>query len=285
MILTRPKKDIQELALVAFQAGIKASEAILDIYARPYKHTEKADGSPITEADRLSNKIITGMLAKTGVPLLSEESAVESYEVRSKWDFFWLIDPLDGTVEFINRNGEFTVNIALLVKNQPLLGMILAPVLNKAWWGIAGENAYLINGLKPVANQNEFQDISQLIQKTPPASGLNIGISRSHMEKKTFGLLDQIRSNNPEVKFIEKGSSLKFCDLVEGKTDLYARYSATSEWDTAAGHALLRAMGGEVFHIKEHQPISYNKRLLSNPGFIAFARKEESSFFFEKFSF
>jgi len=280
--MIRPEYD---MAMSAYQAGIHATQAILKIYSNPFLSSAKADGSPITEADRLSNRIIVDMLAGTGIPVISEESEIQPYDVRSTWEYFWLIDPLDGTREFVNRNGEFTVNIALLHKNRPLLGMILAPVLNKAWWGIAGEGAYRIDGLKNESSSKDLLNVSQKLPKHPSGAGISVGVSRSHMEAQTLRLHEQLRSVRKDVEFIQKGSSLKFCDLVEGTTDIYARYSTTSEWDTAAGHALLYAHGGEVFHITRHEPLNYNKKALSNPGFVAFARKEDSARFFQEFSF
>ncbi|HSV76224.1 MAG TPA: 3'(2'),5'-bisphosphate nucleotidase CysQ [Bacteroidales bacterium] len=280
--MIRPEYD---MAITAYHAGIRASEAIMKIYANPFGASAKADGSPITEADRLSNRIIADMLSGTGIPIISEESEIPHFDVRSAWEYFWLIDPLDGTREFVNRNGEFTVNIALLHNNRPLFGMILAPVLNKAWWGIAGEGAYRIEGLKKDSATLDLMSFSQKLPQLPAGEGISVGVSRSHMEAQTVQLLEQLRSGKRNLRMVEKGSSLKFCDLVEGTTDIYARYSTTSEWDTAAGHALLYAHGGEVFHITRHEPLIYNKKALSNPGFVAFARKEDSARLFQEFSF
>jgi 3'(2'), 5'-bisphosphate nucleotidase len=280
--MIRPEHD---MVLLAYRAGILATEAILNIYANPFGSSAKADGSPITEADRLSNRIISDMLAGTGIPVISEESEIPPFDVRSAWEYFWLIDPLDGTREFVNRNGEFTVNIALLHNNRPMLGMILAPVLNKAWWGIAGEGAYRIDGLKKESSSKDLLNVSQKLPKHVAGAGISVGVSRSHMEAQTLRLLEHLRTGKKNLRVVEKGSSLKFCDLVEGTTDIYARYSTTSEWDTAAGHALLYAHGGEVFHITRHQPLNYNKKELSNPGFVAFSCKEDSARFFQEFSF
>jgi len=274
-----------DLTIIAYQAGLQASEAILQIYSNPFGHTTKIDGSPITEADRLSNRTIVEILATTGIPVISEEGAIAPFEVRSNWEWYWLIDPLDGTREFVNLNDEFTVNIALLYKNHPLFGIILAPVLKKTWWGIAGQGAFRIDGFKKVSKPNDLVAVSHKLPRNRAGAGTSIGVSRSHMEEQTRQLVEQIQSRRKDVKMVQKGSSLKFCDLVEGNTDIYARYSVTSEWDTAAGHALLHAHGGEVYHITRHKPITYNKETLSNPGFVAFARKEDSSVFFQEFSF
>ena len=272
---------------VALEAGQKASAAILEVYAGGFSVEDKADGSPITQADRRSNDILTRALSETSIPVISEETRIEDYSLRRHWDYFWLVDPLDGTKEFISRNGEFAINIALMHKNEPLLGIIIAPVKGEAWWGIAGEGAFKLQDISQPGIFKEDNLLRESIPLKPSPGGhrISISVSRSHMEEQTMRLIGQIREKIGPVDLVEKGSALKFGDLVEGRSDLYIRYSPTWEWDTAAGHALLRARGGELLHITQHKPLEYNKPRLENPGFIAFARKEDLARYLDELAF
>lgn len=272
---------------LALEAGRKASEAILEVYARGFGFEDKADGSPITLADRRSDAILTEALSATGIPVISEETRTEAYALRRQWEYFWLVDPLDGTKEFISRNGEFAINIGLMHGRHPLMGIIIAPVRGQAWWGIAGEGAFKLEDISlPAAfSQKSLLQNSILLKPHPARERIGISVSRSHMEEQTLGLIGQIREKIGPVDLVEKGSALKFGDLVEGHSDLYLRYSPTWEWDTAAGHALLLAHGGELLHISRHTPLEYNKEKLNNPGFIAFSRKEDSIRYLPDLSF
>jgi len=279
--------QIHQLLSIALDAGIRASAAIMEVYDTPFGFDDKADGSPITLADHRSNQIITEALKTTGIPIISEESCITDFTERRHWNEFWLVDPLDGTKEFISRNGEFAINIALMHNNLPLVGIIISPVSGKAWWGVANEKVFAIDfsALPRKMDSVSLLKISEPIERKPAGATIGMAVSRSHMEPQTLLLLEQIRQKHGDIELVEKGSALKFCDLVEGRSDLYARYSPTWEWDTAAGHALLLAHGGEVFHITSHNPLEYNKQQLLNPGFIAFARKEDSVGYFAELSF
>ncbi len=282
-----PQNDLLQLLAIAFRAGSEASEAIMKVYRTPFGYDDKADGSPITIADRRSNNIITQALEKTGIAVISEENRIAGYEERRHWEYFWLVDPLDGTKEFISRNGEFCINIALMHRNQPLLGLIVAPTSDMAWWGVAGQRAFRINALTLSGEMNAdlvLQHSTPLPHK-PEENNIAVAVSRSHLEPQTLDLIDQIKKKRGNVTLNEKGSALKFCDLIEGRSDLYARYSPTWEWDTAAGHALLLAHGGALFHISSHTALQYNKTELTNPGFIAFARARESARYLSELSF
>lgn len=282
-----PQNDLLQLLAIALGAGSEATEAIMKVYSTPFGYTDKADGSPITIADRRSNEIITTALAKTGIAVVSEETQITGYEERRHWEYFWLVDPLDGTKEFISRNGEFCINIALMHRNQPLLGLILAPTSDMAWWGVAGQRAFRINAL-PLLGEIDTELVlkhSTPLPNKPAEDTITVAVSRSHMEPQTLDLIDQIKKIQGDVLLKEKGSALKFCDLIEGRSDLYARYSPTWEWDTAAGHALLLAHGGALFHISKHTPLHYNKAELTNPGFIAFARAADSARYLSELSF
>lgn len=277
-----------QLLSIALNAGIRASAAIMEVYEKPFDFENKADGSPITIADRRSNQIITRALKRTGLPVLSEESRHASWAERQNWHEFWLIDPLDGTKEFIGRNGEFAINIALIQNNQPFAGIIVAPVSKKAWWGIAGQQAYVIDFSSFSGKINPEVMLKSSILPEPYLVSETIGmaVSRSHLEPQTLRLAEQIRQKCANFELVEKGSALKFCDLIEGRASVYARYSQTWEWDTAAGHALLLAQRGQLYQISEgHQPFLYNKKDLRNPGFIAFARKDDSAWYFSELSF
>jgi 3'(2'), 5'-bisphosphate nucleotidase len=281
------KAESYKLAALAMQAGIKASEAIMKVYNTPFAYDNKADGSPITLADRCSNDIILERLRTTGIPVVSEETQIADYSERRQWEYFWMVDPLDGTKEFISRNGEFSINIALMRANEPWLGIIVAPAEDMVWWGLAGEQAFRINSL-PLQEHMNAKDLLQhstpLLRKTA-SEKFAVAVSRSHMEPQTLNLIEQIERKRGPVELMERGSALKFCDLIEGRSNLYIRYSPTWEWDTAAGHALLLAHGGALFHITEHKPLAYNKTELNNPGFIAFARAEASVWYFSELSF
>ncbi len=282
-----PVSNLHQLLSHALKAGISASEAIMAIYRTPFDFDRKTDGSPITHADRRSNQLITDALKTTGLPIVSEESQIKPWAERKHWNEYWLVDPLDGTREFISRNGEFAVNIALMQNNMPIGGIIISPVLGKAWWGVAGQQAFTIKYLSLLGkiNVEVLLKHSVPIAPKPPAETIGMAVSRSHIEPHTLRLAQQIMQKYGNVELIKKGSALKFCDLIEGRPVIYARYSQTWEWDTAAGHALLLANGGQLYHITEHQPLQYNKIELNNPGFIAFARKEDSARYFSELTF
>lgn len=244
--------DIEKLSKIAKDAGAK----IMEIYAfNDFSGIVdfKADNSPLTLADKEANKIIeAGLRASHTFPIISEEGKSVPYELRSGWKEFWLVDPLDGTKEFIKRNGEFTVNIAFLKNNKPVIGVIYAPVLDILYVGIVGKGAYKIeSGIK--------SDIKTNQKKTKLIA---IG-SRSHASSEDESVLQ----NYDIVNKTSIGSSLKFCMLAEGKADLYFRSGPTMEWDTAAGQAILEAAGGKMYNQLGGEFV-YNKKSLLNGGFL-----------------
>ena len=236
----------------------KAGGAILEIYNKDFAIYEKDDQSPLTEADLASHSIIQIGLEKLSdqYPILSEESAEVEWKERNTWSTYWLVDPLDGTKEFIKKNGEFTVNIALIHENRPALGVVYIPVTSTLYSGIVGESAW-----------REAQGKRQAITTTPYESGTCIAMgSRSHQSEAVQTFLSQY--DDFELK--PAGSSLKFCLVAEGSAHIYPRFGPTSEWDTAAAHAVLRAAGGEVLNHETGQPLRYNtKESLLNPFFVA----------------
>lgn len=235
-----------------------AGDAILDIYAQDFSVVEKADRSPLTQADLASHNIICEGLARLDpdTPVLSEEAAEIPFSERSQWQAYWLVDPLDGTKEFVNRNGEFTVNIALIVNHVPVMGVVHVPVSGKTYFGAQGLGAFLRDGEKDAVD----------ISCRPCAEPMVVVGSRSHANP---GLEERLDTIGP-YKLISMGSSLKFCLVAEGKADFYPRLGLTSEWDTAAAQAVVEAAGGRVTTL-EGQPLSYNQKdSLLNPHFLVF---------------
>jgi 3'(2'), 5'-bisphosphate nucleotidase len=239
-----------------------AGEAILEIYSSDFDYEIKEDLSPLTEADNISHKVICQMLKSLtpNLPILSEEDSMIPYDIRSSWNTYWLIDPLDGTKEFIKRNGEFTVNIALIENNTPILGVIHVPVSNETYWGSKLDGSFYKKGI----NKNVKINVTNKIENP-----LRIVSSRSHQSK----LLELFLKHIKPYEIIHKGSSLKFCLLASGKADIYPRFGPTSEWDIAAGEAILKFAGGENLTMKG-KPIEYNKKeTILNPSFLAINNK------------
>jgi 3'(2'), 5'-bisphosphate nucleotidase len=248
--------ELQQIVTIAKQAG----NAIMDVYAQTDLQVEiKQDDSPVTAADIAShNVIIKGLTSHfTDIPIMSEEDANISWDTRKKWQTYWLIDPLDGTKEFIKRNGEFTVNIALIHQGQSIAGVVYAPVLTKCYSGIVGQGAWLEHDGKVT-----LLDISQRgITPIPVIVG-----SRSHDSPDVAEYLHTVG----EHQMLSVGSSLKFCMVAEGQADVYPRLGLTSEWDTAAAQAVLESAGGVVVEYPALTPLQYNqKENILNPYFIA----------------
>jgi 3'(2'), 5'-bisphosphate nucleotidase len=245
--------DIDILCSIARSAGA----AIMAIYDGDHAVEYKSDASPLTRADRASHDVIVAGLARNfpDIPVLSEEGRDIPYTVRRQWTRFWLVDPLDGTKEFIKRNGEFTVNIALIDHGRPVLGVVGVPAQDRLYWGAVGKGAWRIAGDAPPCRL--------ATRRTDPQEGLIVVQSRSHPSPELANYLAGIRV----AKSVEVGSALKFCIVAEGQADLYPRLGPTMEWDTAAGHAVVDAAGGQVL-TPEGAPLHYNKENLLNPYFI-----------------
>jgi 3'(2'), 5'-bisphosphate nucleotidase len=234
-----------------------AGDAILAIYAREFDVTHKDDRSPLTEADLAAHHLILAGLRALSpdIPVLSEESADIPWDVRRAWTRYWLVDPLDGTREFVKKNGEFTVNIALVEDGVPVLGVVHAPVLDEAHLGLRGVGAWLddASGRVPVG------------VRSPATAPLRVAASRSHLDPRTAAAIARMG----EVALVGLGSSLKFCRLADARLDAYLRFAPTSEWDTAAGQCVLEAAGGCVLGL-DGEPLRYNtKASLLNPDFLA----------------
>ncbi|GJM34271.1 MAG: 3'(2'),5'-bisphosphate nucleotidase CysQ [Saprospiraceae bacterium] len=254
----------RSVSLIARQAG----EAIMKIYGQTDFQVElKADESPLTIADKTANEIICSGLKELApnVPIISEENKTIPYAERRNFGVHWLVDPLDGTKEFIKRNGEFTVNIALIQAGKPILGVVYAPCLDEMYWAVKNEGAWL----EKAGNRQRLQAASFTMQD----QGLKVVCSRSHLNEGTQAFIDQL--NAPER--VSQGSSLKFLILAKGEAHLYPRLAPTMEWDTGAAHIVLEEAGGQVINEETKLPLSYNKENLLNPHFVAYGRVEDLS--------
>lgn len=251
----------KEHQVIAIEAAVKAGDAIMEVYSKADTERgieQKSDDSPLTLADRNAHQVIAKALKNTGIPTLSEEGRDIEFKERSEWKQFWMVDPLDGTKEFIKRNGEFTVNIALIEDGVPIWGVVYAPVLNQLFSVDENENGYL----KVDDNLTYLPKLE--IPFDENKSDLNVVASRSHLNNETQEFLD----NLDEPNIVSMGSSLKFMMLAQGKADVYPRFAPTMEWDTAAAHAVLRSIGRDVYQMNGER-LEYNKEDLLNPWFIA----------------
>ena len=259
---------IEELIEKAKRAAVKAGIAIMDVYtnASDVEIQSKADDSPLTLADRRGHEVIVAALEETKLPILSEEGKSIPYQDRKNWEYFWMVDPLDGTKEFIKRNGEFTVNIALIHRGKSIAGVVYAPVLDKLFWAIPGEGAWMEKGgERTELNFNPaFDGKGKALRALQDPQGAKIVGSRSHMNDETREYMEQFQ--NPEI--VPMGSSLKFLVLSENEADVYPRFAPTMEWDTAAAHAVLSAAGGRVLQKGKDEELEYNKEDLLNPHFL-----------------
>ena len=256
---------LSEIEQIAKHAG----ELVMDIYRRNFRVGTKSDNSPITEADRKANRYILDNLSKLypNIPTISEERDIAPYSERKSWDYFWLIDPLDGTKEFINRNDEFTINIALIEKDTPVLGVVYAPALGKLYSAKRGEGAYL-NGIR--------------LSRKSERDNLSVVASRSHQATGTDEFIQTLRGKYPDLDLVHQGSSLKLCAVADGTADIYPRLAPTSEWDIAAGHAILLEVGKDIYKHDDNiaplqylerrnrlERLKYNKENLKNYYFVA----------------
>lgn len=261
----------------AFNAAVRAGAEIMKVYnnREGYDIEVKRDNTPLTIADRLAHNKIKEVLGETRIPILSEEGREMLYDERKNWDMFWLVDPLDGTIEFIKGNNEFTVNIALMADNECVGAIVYVPYLGKVYFAERGCGAMVLEGIEPDENANYTnQDIRSKAQILPLESAAHdkfrIAVSRSHQTAETADFVEQMRKIHPEAEIIEQGSSYKFCLLAEGVIDYYPRTTTTYEWDTAAAELILAEAGGKTHSLPDHKPLQYNKENLHNPWFECF---------------
>lgn len=250
--------DLEALLILAIQAAEEGCREILHVYnSSDFKSEEKSDKSPITLADKNAHHKISSILEPPGLPILSEEGRDIPYGERKRWNYFWMVDPLDGTKEFIKRNGEFTVNIALMHQDTPILGVVAVPVSHEIYYATQGYGAYL-------RKAGTDHKLEKRIPVDLNREGPRVVASRSHMNEETQSFINRLR--NPTL--VSAGSSLKFMLLASGKADVYPRCAPTMEWDTAAAHAIVKETGHEVFQYGTNEPLVYNKENLLNPYFL-----------------
>lgn len=263
---------MNELLILAIEASIVAGKEILKIYKSDFEIEMKDDDSPLTTADKRSNQTILQYLNKTEIPVLSEEGRNIPYNKRKNWERFWLIDPLDGTKEFIKKNDEFTVNIALIQKQEPVMGVIYVPVLDVLYFAAEDTGSYKLE--KAAILIQEKPDLQKLLMKSTKlpvehtGKKFTIVASRSHMSTETEELIQKIKKEHGAIELISRGSSLKICMVAEGRADMYPRFAPTSEWDTAAGHAIALYSGATITKADGKEVLKYNKQDLLNPWFI-----------------
>lgn len=256
--------NLEDIKNIAKTAGDEISK----IYKKDFTIEHKNDSSPLTEADKKSNEIICSSLEKLypNIPILSEENKEVLYEDRKGWEYYWCIDPIDGTKEFIKKNDEFTVNIALIHKNIPVLGIVYAPAIDKMYSAKKGYGAYLNDKKLPLVKEND---------------NFTVIASKSHLSDETQKFIDDLKNTYSSLTISSKGSSLKLCMIADGSADIYPRIAPTMEWDTAAAHAIVLESGKNVYqyddnisalnYVKENsklKPLVYNKVNLLNPYFV-----------------
>ena len=252
-----------DMIKIASEAALMAGEEIMKIYndSEFIDFKKKKDNSPLTKADRASHNIISKILKNTKIEIISEEKKIAEFNKRKKWKYYWLVDPLDGTKEFIKKNGEFTVNIALIKNNIPYIGIVYCPTFKTLYWNDPKTGSYK----KHINNIVKLKKREEINFKDP---NLRVVTSRSHMNEETEGFLTKL--NKPQI--VPVGSSLKILFLAENNADIYPRYGPTMEWDTAAAHAIANGSNVKLFKSNDKSEISYNKKNLLNPFFLAYPK-------------
>lgn len=262
----------EELLELAIAAALRAGATILQVYAQHFKVSYKHDASPVTRADREASRVIVAALSGSGLPVISEEEKIPSFAERRDAPRLWLVDPLDGTKEFVKRNGEFSVNIALIENGYPVLGVIYMPVLNELYFAATGLGSYKVphEALNHLQNRT-LADLVAAGKRLPlaPPHRYTVVASRSHLSTQTYAHLQKLKLEKGELDIIYSGSSVKMAWVAEGKAHQYPRYGRTMEWDTAAGQAIVENAGGQFLDLHSRQRLHYNKENLENPDFVA----------------
>ena len=284
---------IENCLASALVAAKKAGDEILDVYHGDIDVKYKEDNSPLTLADERAHRTILKVLPsffKNDIPILSEEGKDIPYEQRAEWEYLWLVDPLDGTKEFVKRRDEFTVNIALIEKNRPVVGVVFLPALGTLYFAAEGLGSYKLEKVERVGHllddagnsSEKTLDLGVVVEgalRLPsrqatgrPSNQINLVGSRSHGTEALAVFVEKMQQNYDKVGFVPAGSALKFCLVAEGKADLYPRFGPTMEWDTAAGHCVVEQCGGAVVRMNQKTSLVYNKKDLHNPHFICLGR-------------
>jgi 3'(2'), 5'-bisphosphate nucleotidase len=251
---------------IAIDAAIDASAILVKIYQTPFSKEYKADGSPVTMADKASSAFLIEALQKTNIPIVDEEAEEIPYYIRKNWKLSWCVDPLDGTKEFISKNDEFSINIALIENQKPIFGLIANPVKEEMLIGGVnlGVSCFAFKEAQKTDNWTKIEAKSELIKE------LVLATSRSHSSPETTEFVNQIATKIPDLKFFKMGSALKFFGLAKNEIHVYPRFAPTMEWDTAAGQIIAEEAGKKVLTLETFEPLIYNKPNLLNPYFIVF---------------
>ena len=287
-------KLMESCLVSALVAAKKAGDQILEVYLGDIDVSYKEDNSPLTLADKRAHRAIAKILptlSRNDIPILSEEGKDVPYEQRSEWEYLWLVDPLDGTKEFVKRRDEFTVNIALIKNNRPVVGVVFLPAVGSLYFAAEGLGSYKLEKLETVGHlldgagnfSEKTIDLSVVVDRAlrlpshqvagRQSNQINLVGSRSHGIEALSDFVNKMKENYDKVGFVPAGSALKFCLVAEGKADLYPRFGPTMEWDTAAGHCVVEQSGGTVVRMGEKTPLVYNKKDLHNPHFICLGKK------------
>ena len=261
--------DVIQLIDCAITAALFAGQKINEVYTTSDFNIQlKEDHTPVTIADQLAHDEILERLKCTNLPVLSEEGIHLSYSERKNWELFWLVDPLDGTKEFIKRNDEFTVNIALIEGNKSIAGVIYAPVTGELYVGIQGIGSFRLFHPSEDCTFQSMQLSGTKLPEKKTTDEFVVAISRSHVNRATETFIETLRKERFAVKIVNKGSSLKICMVAEGTADIYPKIGTTMEWDTAVGHAIARAAGKNIICPDTNTELTYNKEDLRNPNFM-----------------
>ncbi|MCG8580225.1 MAG: 3'(2'),5'-bisphosphate nucleotidase CysQ [Bacteroidales bacterium] len=262
---------MNKLTALAIEAALKAGKEIMTVFnSDDFGVRLKSDDSPLTEADLKSHQVIESFLQQTNIPVLSEEGEELPYHVRKDWSKLWIVDPLDGTKEFVKRSGEFTVNIALVENQKPVMGVVFAPYIGCLYWG--NEDGAFKSDLQNDWEQLSPSLIEELEVQSLPLSSPDVMTavaSVSHFSKETECFVNALKEKEGELNLVSRGSSLKMCLVAEGSAHIYPRLGPTMEWDTAAGQAVIEAAGGQLYDWRTKESMLYNRKDLLNGWFLA----------------
>jgi len=265
------QNELKELLFTAIKSAYKGGLEILDVYDSEFAVELKDDNSPLTEADKRAHLAIMDGLMETKIPVLSEEGKSIPFEERAAWANLWIVDPLDGTKEFVKRNGEFTVNIALINEGSPVIGVIYVPVTKVMYFGLNGLGSYKIEAYDELHGANTIEILLEAGKELPidqEERTYTVVGSRSHMSPETEAFINETKEEYGDIEIISRGSSLKLCMVAEGIADAYPRFAPTMEWDTAAGQGIVNAMGGQVIDQSTKESMVYNRENLLNNWFL-----------------
>ena len=267
--------NYENLLKLAVKAALRAGEEILRVYETDFHVETKSDNTPVTIADKISGRCITSILTETGIPIISEEESVPEYSVRKNWKSLWMVDPLDGTKEYVKRNGEFAVNIALVQDEEPVIGVIYAPVFKDIYFGARGMGSYKITQndvIMELTKKNLPDNLFEFARRLPlqkPPKKYTVVASRSHLSTEINSRIGKFENMYGSVDLINIGSSIKQCWVAEGKAHEYPRFGKTMEWDTAAGQCILEESGNSLIDLHTDKPMRYNKEQMLNNYFVA----------------